>query len=226
MELFDECAGADVYFGFGWRWRFERCLKEWTLDPLQVGHPETLSAAGDQGGADGVLEYLVDAVVSKNRCLVIVEAELPGDGPRLVRHDQVALARRPDERTPIPEVGQVRLVPVHVAQVVLAADEQHGRAGTEAPYLGEPHEAAVAQRDGIVDAETEQHDVGAAVGEAAVLLVVAERVPQPQADANTVHHLPGTFQDILVDAVLVDGPHGGHVRGQQLCERHLFCSCC
>lgn len=52
---------------------------------------------------------------------------------------------------------QVRLVSVHVAQVVLAADQQNWGAGTEPPDLGKPHQAAVAQRYGVVDAEAQQN---------------------------------------------------------------------
>lgn len=93
---------------------FKDYLQQRSLDFLQIGHPEPLLSACDECGPDGVLEHLVDAIVGEDGGLVIVEAEFSGHVTRLVRHHEIRLPGGPDERAAVPEVAQVRLVPVHV----------------------------------------------------------------------------------------------------------------
>lgn len=65
----------------------------------------------------------------------------------------------PHERAAILEMREVRLVAVHEAQIVFAADEQHWRIGAKAPDLRQPHGRAVAQRFRVADRKAQQHNV-------------------------------------------------------------------
>lgn len=67
---------------------------------------------------------------------------------------------------------------------------------TEAPDLLVPHRPTIPQRHGIRDREAEQDDIGPAVRESPVLLMITEGVPQTQRDVHPVDNLPGTFQDL------------------------------
>lgn len=61
----------------------------------------------------------------------------------------------PHKRIAILEVGQISLVAVHEAKIVLASDEQDGRVGTKAADLRKPHGLAIAQRFRVADREAE-----------------------------------------------------------------------
>lgn len=89
-------------------------LEEWSLDLLQVGHPEALLPPGDEGSPDGVLEDLVDPEVGQHRGLVVGESQLVGNASRLVGHHQVRFARRTHKWTAVPEEPKVLLVTIHV----------------------------------------------------------------------------------------------------------------
>lgn len=65
----------------------------------------------------------------------------------------------PHKRVSILEVGQVGLVAVHEAKIVLASDEQDGRVGTKAADLGKPHRLAIAQRLWVADGEAQQYHI-------------------------------------------------------------------
>ena len=53
-------------------------------------------------------------------------------------------------------------------------------------HLLEPHVPAVLERALAADVEAHEDDVGAAVGEPPILVVVAESVPQPQRDIDSI----------------------------------------
>ena len=63
-------------------------------------------------------------------------------------------------------------------------------------HLLEPHVAAVFKRALAADVEAHEYDVGAAVGEPAVLVVIAEGVPQPEGDVHAVQGHHGVLQDL------------------------------
>lgn len=94
-------------------------------------------------------------------------------------HKKKTTKYSPHEWTAVTKVRQIRFVAIHVPQIVLAADQNDGRIGTEAPYLWIPHRSTVAQRHRIRDGEAQQHHIGATVRETPVLLVIAKCVPQP-----------------------------------------------
>ena len=67
--------------------------------------------------------------------------------------------------------------------------------------LLEPHFAAVLERALSADVEAHEDDVGAAVGEPAVLVVVAEGVPQAQGDIDSVQGHHRVLQDLQGEKV-------------------------
>jgi hypothetical protein len=65
----------------------------------------------------------------------------------------------PHKRVAILEIGQISLIAVHEAKIVLASDQQDGRVGTKAADLGKPHRLAIAQRLWIADREAKQYHI-------------------------------------------------------------------
>ncbi len=89
------------------------------------------------------------------------------------------------------------------AQVPLGAHQKNGHAGAVVRHLGVPLVPHVGEGRGAADGEADDEDVGLRVGERAqaVVLLLARRVPQVEADRSAVHaHL---------SAVVVE--HGGDV---------------
>lgn len=96
-----------------------------------VRHPKSLLPPGDERRSDRILKHFIDTEVSEHTCLVVRDAEFFSNSSRLVRHHQVAFARGSHEWTPIAEVRQISFIAVHVAEIVLAADQYDGRLRAE-----------------------------------------------------------------------------------------------
>lgn len=96
-----------------------------------IRHPKSLLPTSEKRGSDRILKHLVYPEICEHTRLIIGDAQLLSHSSRLVRHNQITFPRCTYKRTAIAEERQIRLITVHVAEIVLASDKDDGRLGTE-----------------------------------------------------------------------------------------------